>query len=352
MATPQAHADGGLPSIDGCSCMSTKVTADIVLITCVKSKAARPSAAKDLYTSPLFKKQRAYAEKVGVRWFILSAAHGLVDPNEWLAPYERYLPETPASYRAAWGVWVAARLELFAGPLQDKTIEVHAASTYLNVVRPELEKLGARVVDPLQGLPMGSRLAWYVNVTIEPVAEGNDVERCVQKLSDSTAAVSPKEFIARGRASCDRPGLYSWWVDDEGADDLSRGLGLEVGAGLIYAGLAGATRWPSGVRSNNTLWLRVMTMHLGGNHEFSTFRRTLGSIIAHSRVTTQIDEEALTRWMHSHLRLVTVSYDDRDVLGRLERDVLAELDPPLNLQHMKPTPIRRRLKELRRAITD
>jgi hypothetical protein len=199
---------------------------------------------------------------------------------------------------------------------------------------------------------MGSRLAWYGEITIEPVGEDNDVESCVQSLSDSTAALSPEEFIARGRASCDRPGLYSWWIDQEGADDLSRALGLEVKAGLIYAGLAGATRWPSGVRSNNTLWLRVMTMHLGGNHEFSTFRRTLGAIVAHSNGATQIDEGLLTRWMHSHLRLVTVSYEDRDVLGRLERVVLAELDPPLNLQHMKPTPIRQRLKELRRAITN
>ena len=113
--------------------MTGSSDADIILVTCVKSKTARPSAAKDLYTSPLFKKQRTYAEKIGVPWFILSAEHGLVAPNEWLAPYERYLPETPASYRAAWGRWVASRLELLAGPLQDKVIEIHAGSTYLDV---------------------------------------------------------------------------------------------------------------------------------------------------------------------------------------------------------------------------
>ena len=32
----------------------------------------------------------------------------------------------------------------------------------------------------------------------------------------------------------------------QGAADLSRGLGLPVPGGLIYAGHAGATRWPSG----------------------------------------------------------------------------------------------------------
>lgn len=328
--------------------------ADIILVTCVKSKAPRPSAAKDLYTSPLFKKQRAYAEKARVPWFILSAEHGLVAPDEWLAPYERYLPETPASYRKAWGIWVSARLELLAGQLQDKIVEIHAGSAYLDVVRPELEKRGARVVDPLHGLQMGSRLAWYGDTAtdVATATATDDVERCVQALRDVTAALSPQHFIDQGRQSSDSPGLYSWWVDEEGADDLSHGLGLEVSPGLIYAGLAGATRWPSGMRSKNTLWLRVMTMHLGGNHEFSTFRRTLGAIVAHSNGITQIDEEGLTRWMHSHLRLITIPYDDRDSLGRLERYVLAELDPPLNLQHMAPTPIRRRLKQLRQAITN
>jgi hypothetical protein len=332
--------------------MSGTSDADIILVTCVKSKASRPSAAKDLYTSTLFKKQRAYAEKVNVPWFILSAEHGLVAPDEWLAPYERYLPETPASYRAAWGPWVAERLELLAGSLADKTIEIHAGSTYLDTIRPELEKRGARVLDPLQGLQMGSRLAWYGQTQSDPTADDNEVQRCVQALSDAAVSLSPQEFIERGRPSFGRPGLYSWWVDEQGAKDLTRGLGLGVKPGLIYAGLAGATRWPSGQRSNNTLWLRIMTMHLGGNHEFSTFRRTLGAIVAQANGVTRIDEDGLTRWMRNHLRLVTIPFDDRDSLGRLERDVLAELDPPLNLQYMKPTPIRRRLKQLRRAITN
>ena len=237
-----------------------------------------------------------------------------------------------------------------AGPLEGKVIEVHAGATYLDAVRLELENLGARVTDPLHGLQMGQRLAWYGDIEDGPVAEVDDVDSCVRALRDAVTSVSPGEFIASGRASFDRPGLYSWWVDQSGADDLSRGLGLAVEPGLIYAGLAGATRWPSGMRSKNTLWLRVMTMHLGGNHEFSTFRRTLGAIVAHANDAKQIDEDGLTRWMHEHLRIVTIPYDDRDTLGRLERDVLAELDPPLNLQGMKPTPVRRRLKQLRRAI--
>lgn len=324
--------------------------AHIVLVTCVKSKGTRPAVARDLYISPLFRKERAHAERAGVPWFILSAEHGLVAPDEWLAPSERYLGDNTASYRSAWGAWVAARLDLLAGPLRDKLIEIHSGSTYLDALRPHLESLGARVVDPLHGLSMRQRLAWYGSIDQELAEEPHDVEQFVEALRDSTSAISPEAFADRGKVSVDRPGLYSWWVDQAGAEDLSRGLGLIVECGLLYAGLAGATRWPSGKKSNNTLWSRIMTMHLGGNHEFSTFRMTLGAILAVPAGTAYIDETRLTQWMKDHLRVVTIPFVDTDVLGRLERHVLERLDPPLNLQGMQPTPVRRRLKELRSAI--
>jgi hypothetical protein len=333
---------------------STELTGQvhIVLVACVKSKGTRPAAAKDLYISALFRKERAYAEHAGVPWFILSAEHGLVAPDEWLAPYERYLADTTASYWSAWGGWVAARLDLLVGPLSEKVVEIQAGSTYLDTIRPHLERLGARIVDPLHGLSMGQRLAWYASIDQEIAEEPNHVDQFVEALRDSTSALSPQAFADRGKAIVDQPGLYSWWVDQAGAEDLSRGLGLLVECGLIYAGLAGVTRWPSGKRSNNTLWSRVMTMHLGGNHEFFTFRRTLGAILAEANGVKHIDENELTPWMYDHLRIVAIPYDDGDVLGRLERDVLDELDPPLNLQGMDPTEVRLRLKALRRAIVN
>lgn len=324
---------------------------DIILVTCVKTKQDRPAPAKDLYTSALFLKERAYAEHYGVPWFILSAEHGLVAPDEWLAPYERYLPDMSKSFRSAWSTWVAARLELLAGPLAGKTVEIHAGSVYLDVVRPELEALGAAVVNPLKGLSMGQRLSWYDRAGPGPEAAETDVAPIVATLSNGASAMSPVAFVAAGRGAADRPGLYSWWVDETGAADLTRGLGMSVEIGLVYVGLAGATRWPSGQRSQNTLWLRITTMHLGGNHEFSTFRRTVGAILASADGSTRVQEERVTQWVNDHMRVVVAPYDDRDTLGRMEKEVLAVLDPPLNLQGMRQTELRRRLRDLRSAAT-
>ena len=85
----------------------------------------------------------------------------------------------------------------------------------------------------------------------------------------------------------------------DGAVDLSRRLGHPVHPGLIYAGPAGATR-ANGRKSKNTLWGRIKTMHLGGGHEFSTFRLSLGSILAEASRAAEINEQSLTGWMHAH----------------------------------------------------
>lgn len=61
------------------------------------------------YSSDLFHKERAFAERSRLSWYILSAEHGLVFPEQWLAPYERYLPDESATYRKAWGAILAHR---------------------------------------------------------------------------------------------------------------------------------------------------------------------------------------------------------------------------------------------------
>lgn len=344
--------------------MSPGISPAVLLVTCVKSKRSTPSAAKDLYTSQLFLKQRAYAEAAGLPWFILSAEHGLVAPDEWLAPYERYLPDTPSSYREAWGRWVVARLELLHGTLAGATVEVHASDAYISAVEAPLRAASATIHVPLAGLALGERLQWYaaelasdagsLSVSRNSDAALRDVESLVDQLaaylSDEGNAVTVPELLASGRKPLQRPGLYSWWVDDQGARDLALALGQPLDRGLIYAGQAGATRWPSGRRSSNTLWARLAGMHLGKKHEFSTFRRTLASLLGPTDSNGSVDELALTAWMTQRLRVIAAPADDADVLGAVEHGVLQLLDPPLNLKGMGASAVRERLKQARRPL--
>lgn len=320
--------------------------ADVVLVGCVKTKLDRPAPARELYVSALFRRQRAYAEAVGVRWFVLSAQHGLVDPDTVLEPYDLRLSQTPSAYRAEWGRRVVAQLEAATGSITGKVVEIHAGAAYVSAVRERLQARGADVVEPLAGLPLGARLAWYAEA--EHPAQPVEVSRVVGLLTDPAHALSPAALLASGGTHLRHPGLYSWWVDDDGASNLSTGLGQPLSPGLIYAGQAGATRSRSGRRSGNTLWGRISGMHLGGKSRFSTFRLSLGSVLASTSGADEIDETALTRWMHAHLRVIAVPIDHADRLDDLESAVLAALDPPLNLSKMPPSTARARLTVLRR----
>lgn len=340
---------------------SSASSANLYLVGCVKSKLSVPAAARDLYVSPLFTRARARVEAAGHPWFILSAEHGLVKPDEWLSPYDRYLPQTDSSYRAAWGSWVVARLQLLYGGLDGRTIEVHASRSYVDPIRHHLARLGAVVLEPLNGLSMGGRLAWYTDdAAQEPVASTHAQHRAdgpaddlteslVAQLMQADAAIRPVD-LQRRSPGLGRPGLYSWWVDERGAAELSAGLDLPVAPGLIYSGLAGATKWPSGTTSANTLAGRLLDMHLVDQSRFSTFRLTLAAILFAGPSERGVDEAALTQWMRDHLRVVAVPYDDRDRLGEVESKVLRVLDPPLNLGKVGPTPVRRRLTVLRRQL--
>jgi hypothetical protein len=337
--------------------------ADVILIGCVRTKKAVASPAGELFASPLFEGRRRYAVGSGRPWYILSAKFGLLAPGDVIGPYDVYLPAQSPGYRTAWGEFVTAQLEQHQHELRGRRIEVHAGAAYVDPLRGPLVARGAVLAVPLAHLRQGKQLAWYgrhpAGGSPRPrspappprgavEASASDLARL---LSDLSRALSPQELRAGGHHDLLAPGLYSWWVDDQGAADLSRGLGLPVPGGLIYAGQAGATRWPSGKRTQGTLWSRITGMHLGGAAEFSTFRRTLAAILRPVLSLDTEDDPKLSAWIGTHLGVNAVPVPDPDRLAETETAVLDLLDPPLNLRGRPATAIRARLAELRRDHT-
>ena len=307
----------------------------VVLVACAKSKLSEPAAAKDLYSSVRFRKARAYAERLGDPWFILSAEHGLVGPDEWLAPYERYLPDTPRPYRVAWGEWVVARLELLlGGDLSGRRVEMHAGQDYVAPLVHPLERRGVAIARPLQGLTSGRWQGWYdaqaraEETVLDPSAAtfDGDAAAVAAKLYDGDAAYTSAELAALERLRLDGAGLYSWFVDGQGAEDLSRGLGHAVRPGLVYVGQTGATKWPSSQTSNSTLLKRLRRQHLRGRRSASTLRKTLGGVLDAAFGQVVVRDE-LSAWMAEHMRVVPLLVDDANSLGDLERQVVHALNP-------------------------
>lgn len=185
----------------------------------------------------------------------------------------------------------------------------------------------------------------------------SEVEVLVAALSDSSRAEAPGRFPTDRRAAAS-PGLYSWWGDDEGRSLLASALEVDSLPPLLYAGQAGATKWPSGKPSNATLRSRIGRQHIRGNARSSTFRLTLSTILlvelglspAPGGRLTADSNRVVSEWIAAHLCVVIVPFADRDRLGVVEAEVVGRLDPPLNLDHCASSSIRARLTELRRAL--
>lgn len=336
-----------------------EVEGPIRLVGCVKTKRSEPAPAQDLYISDLFKKRRAYVQSLGGRWFILSAQHGLVAPDDVLDPYDMALKEQAAQYRAHWGRQVVEALLERLGPLEGRQFEVHAGAAYVDALRQPLTAAGGRLLLPLAGLGQGQQLSWYLQRSAA-AARGEPgldcVEAAVAVLTDLQAARSPRGF-PWGRGDLAAPGLYAWHVDDEGSRHLSSGLHVEVRSGLVYAGQAGATAWPSGSRRSSTLLSRIGSNHLRGRISASTWRLSLAAVLTDQLSLELVGGELtapskirLTEWMSHHLRLTVHPVMDRDGLSVLEHAVLALLDPPLNLDGMSSTSVRASLSQLRAKI--
>lgn len=261
---------------------ATGSRADVLLLGCVKQKRTAPAPACDLYTSDLFRKRRTYAEQAGLPWFILSALHGLVDTGRVIEPYDMALKDQSTAYRRDWGERAGADLLRVTGIGAGSIVEVHAGSAYVDAIAPPLTAAGIDVLWPLRGLTFGQQLAWYATPSAQPPvaggpSRGDVVREAVRLLSDHATAREPLGF-PWGRSDLDVAGLYSWWVDGSGAAALSRGLGVAVADGLVYAGQAGATS-PGRADAASTLRSRIGGNHLRGGIHGSTWRKSLAAVL-------------------------------------------------------------------------
>lgn len=322
-------------------------TADVILVGCSSRKAPTALPARDLFRGDSFERARDRAIGMGVPWFVLSAKFGLLLPDDVIGPYDVYLGKQPAAYRAAWGEWVVAQLAVQL-PLGGAHVEIHAGDAYCSPLRGPLQGLGATVTEPLAGLRQGERLAWpgYRDVPEKAVAAERDVPD-VDVLLDPATTVSPAQFLEAGPDGRRSPGLYAWWVDEVGAEELTAGMGHPVGQGLLYVGKAGGHR-PSAEPSSSTLWGRVAGNHLRGNVRGSTLRKSLAAILGASG--GPISEADLTTWMHVHLRVAVLPVPSERV-GALEDELVARADPPLNLAGAERGAARSALTRLRGLLS-
>lgn len=137
--------------------------APIVLVACSGQKLAQAAPARDLYTSDLFKKARAWAEAYGAYWFILSAKHGVLPAGKVIQPYDESLNDKSTYELAAWNALVQGQ---FGSGHSDRPLVVLAGARYRGWLGQIVHQA------PMRGMAIGKQKAWLkaeiLRATIKP----------------------------------------------------------------------------------------------------------------------------------------------------------------------------------------
>ena len=122
----------------------------LYLIACSARKLEHPAPARELYQGQAFALACRAAEVAGADVLILSALHGVVNPAQQVAPYNRALADMNTQQRNVWAGMVATQLHQH----RDREIVVLAGADYAAAV-DDFDNVSR----PLAGLGIGQQLA-------------------------------------------------------------------------------------------------------------------------------------------------------------------------------------------------
>ncbi|NRQ50463.1 DUF7669 domain-containing protein [Aeromicrobium stalagmiti] len=372
---------------------------DVILLGSVGERVNVPAPAKEVFREVSFQLSRLDAELAGSEWFVLSAEHGLLAPNEWMSPDSRTLADMEPEYRLVWASWVVTRLQSLVGCLEGMFVRVDAPNAFVGPLFAHLQEAGAVVASGDVGATIAPRQAAYVRpdaAAQRRAAESLAAERLSVHAQDDDqgghepydireetmpdhdaadhdapdeeelaevveidAGASIAAHLADERHAVpatdlsslpEAPGVYGWFVDQSGARELNRCLRLPVRAGLVFVGQVGGSSWHSMADPVLTLRGHVERIQLHGRSRASTFRMTLATVLSEHLRMTSVEDPRLTDWMLEHLSVSYWASDDFGDLRDLEQRLVTELDSPLNVDHLPATEYRARLTQMRSAL--
>lgn len=243
----------------------------IVLIACSREKRAERAPAKDLYLSERFRLCRTAAEAYADKWFIVSAKHGLVDPERILSPYDTTLPNMTSCEVEVWNKKVKNQLARWV-PKQSNIVCLGDSEYFTPLANLDLNAR-ARVHLPFRRIDQSNHLTWLRK--IQPM---NSIVRDLDRLYDMLSIAVLREQHLRVFGSCSgsakwpRRGLYIF------CDPRHRRMFKPNTFKIIRIGTHAVSKG-----SASSLWQRLKN-HKGqqdgsGNHRGSIFRLHVGSAL-------------------------------------------------------------------------
>jgi len=282
----------------------------IALVSCASRKIGFETTAETLYSSDLFRKASRLAEKRFDHWYILSAKHGLLAPQELVEPYDETLNKMSIEERKAWAEKVSGSLKKI---LRDgDEIFFFAGLRYREFLEPSLRALGHVARTPATGLSIGRQLQW-LNVHLAESQRLADLDRFYFLLKRLSLEGSDARLLqdSSGKLRWPSRGLYFFF------DPLELRSFDSKTCRIVRVGTHAVSRG-----SKSTLWGRLRT-HRGsedgqGNHRGSIFRLHVGAALQASREGARIATWGVGQSAEKNIR-AQEEVLEREVSGYLSR---------------------------------
>lgn len=341
---------------------------EICLISCSKKKKKDNNKilASERYNSPLFNKMKAYASSSRFnRWYILSAKHHLLSPEECIGDYDETLNTMSSEKRKKWAKKVFEQLQ--EKITSDDKITILAGKRYWEYLGKELSSHKYKCDIPMKGLHngIGEQLKWLNNQLLLILNE---------LLVKTPIPYKDLEGLKNNpENNLEKAGIYAWWFKDFDDDvveecrkewkeakekcerkDVDEWVETKkdckkVQLTLLYVGITG---------KNNRNIIKRLKEHYKSNAEASTLRYSLGCLLGcelslEGKIKTfgEKKEMKLSGWMKEN---ACVSWIDHKNPEELENTALKELVLPLNIKENKnqDNSFPEKLKELRKTALD
>lgn len=244
--------------------------ARIALVACTKRKTSTETTAEQLYISPLFRAARDYAVATSDTWYILSARHGLLRPDQKVSPYNETLKNMPREEKAAWAERVMVRLKEVLRP--GDVVTFLAGLEYRSLLTDFIQQSHCDVKIPLQGLSIGRQVQWLQAAAHERTRPYwlNQFYKQVARLRVGLGDCPPLRGCD-GRMPWPKRGVYFFFEPNEKREGSDEPRVVRVGTHGVSLG------------STSTLWGRLRTHRGGadgsGNHRGSIFRLHVGAAL-------------------------------------------------------------------------
>ncbi len=242
---------------------------NVYLLTCSRRKTENVAIAKDLYTSPSFIAARKIAEKEGAIWYIISAKHGLIDPEKKIKPYDLSLRSLSEIEKDKWTSNIVNSI-IKNLDTNDK-ITFLGDDLYFNHLSEKLRLAGFNVTSPLFGKTIDEKLHWLNSYGQESprLSDLNTFYKLLSKLGDGLGGVQSFKDFKPGPLF-PKKGVYFFFEDSETRYNLELDLRVvRVGTHAVSS------------NSKSTLWQRLRS-HRGtadgnGSHRSSIMRLYVGA---------------------------------------------------------------------------